>query len=117
MAVYDLAHKLADHLQKSEEYQDYSRLREQVMQDEKTRKMIREYQSLSFKANTAQSMGQETGEKDRERLEQLEELINMNTAARKFLQAEARLGVMLQDVQKIIMQDLELGLEEIDGEE
>lgn len=117
MAVYDLAHKLAEQLQKADEYQEYKKLRQEVLNDENTHKMLLEYQDLSLKVNSAKAMGQETNKEDEQRLEKLQELIGMNNTARRYLEAESRIGIMLQDIQKIMVQNLDLGLAEENREE
>ncbi len=112
MAVYDLAHKLGEHLKKSEEYQEYQDCRQEILADKDTRKMINDYQNVSLKVSTARAWGQEESEEDQKKLKKIEELVQMNKKARKYLEAEARMGVILQDIQKIIFEDLELGLVE-----
>ncbi len=119
MAVYDLAHKLGEQLKKSEEYQEYQNYRQELLKDEETKKMVDDYQNISFRVNSAKAWGQEVKEEDQKKLEKLEELVQLNIRARKYLEAETRMSIILQDIQKIIFEDLELGLfqekEEEDG--
>lgn len=112
MEIYDLAHKLAKALKESEEYQEFDQLRQKVQSDSSTVKMIKDYQMLQLQVQTAQYMGQEVDEKDQERLKKLEELINLNATVQKYLQAENRMGLLLQDIQRIMTSSLDLALKE-----
>ncbi len=119
MAVYDLAHKLGEQLKKSEEYEEYQKYRQELLKDEETRKMVEDYQNISFRVNSAKAWGQEVKEEDQKKLKKLEELVQLNNKARKYLEVESRISIILQDIQKIIFEDLDLGLlqdsEEEDG--
>lgn len=117
MAVYDLAHKLNGQLKKSEEYQEYQKYRQEILANEDTRNMINDYQNISLRISSARAWGQEVSEEEERKLEKLKELVQLNDKARKYLEAEARLGVILQDIQKIIFEDLELGLMQEEEEE
>ncbi len=112
MAVYDLAHKLGEQVKKSEEYREYQKLRQEIMEDKDTRKMITDYQNLNLQISSARAWGQEIDEDRQKKLDKLEELVRMSNKARNYLEAESRFSLMIQDIQKIIFEDLELGLEE-----
>lgn len=116
MSVYDLAHALAKALQEAEIYREYLAAKSKIVADPKMEKMLKDYQALYFKVHTAGLLGQEIKAAEKEKLEKLEDIIKLNSTIQEFLSSENRLGVMLQDVQKITTGSLDLGFDERDGE-
>lgn len=116
MSVYDLSHELARALKKSEEYERYQKIREKVLASKDTARMVQDYLNLRMKVNSAQLFGQEADTEVQEKLQKLEELVQLNGDIQTYLQAEMQMGILLQDVQRIITEDLDLGLEQ-EGEE
>ena len=115
MAVYDLAHALGKALKESEEYQSYQEVCEKIKKDPQAQKMIKEYQSLSWVIQTNSLMGQEVKPEDQEKFAKLDDLVKLNDMVQRYLKAENRLGIILQDLQKIIMGSIEVGVYEEDG--
>ncbi len=116
MSVYDLAHALAKALQEAEVYREYLAAKGKIRANPATEKMLKDYQTLYFKVHTANLLGQEIKAEEKEKLEKLEDIIKLNSMVQEFLSLENRLGVMLQDVQKITTGSLDLGFDEQDGE-
>lgn len=110
MAVYDLSHRLAKMLKKSDEYKAYLEARKQVMTDEKTKEMLLDFKKEQYKLQVKQFSGQEIDEDDKKRLTNLQEIVNLNNAIKKYMEAEYRVTILLNDVQEILFGDLEIGL-------
>ena len=55
--------------------------------------------------------GEELTSEEKDKLENLRELIELNSDIKKYLQAEYRVNILLNDIQNIIFGDLELGIE------
>ena len=102
MLIYDKAHELADEIRKSEEFMTYSRLREQVMADEKTRMLIGDYKKLQLEAQAAYLSGSTPSEETMEKIKQLGGLLAFNKDVAEYLAAEYRLQTIVGDVYKII---------------
>lgn len=112
MSVYDLAHDLARALKESTEYNQYLEVKKQIKEDSACEKMLKELEVLRFKAQQAYFSQKEMEKEDQERLSKLEELVSLNQTVKKYIQAEGQLSVIIQDIQKIIFQSLDLGLED-----
>ena len=102
MLIYDKAHELADEIRRSEEYKTYSRLKEQVMADEKTRMLIGDYKKLQLEAQAAYLSGSTPSEETMEKIKQLGGLLAFNKDVAEYLAAEYRLQTIVGDVYKII---------------
>ena len=57
-----------------------------------------------------QMSGQELSEEEQEDMEQLKNLVDLNSDIKEYLEAEYRMSVMLNDLQKILFGDLEIGV-------
>lgn len=112
MSVHDLANRLARQIKKSDEYKDYLDKKEKVLKNEKTKEMLMDFQQEQMKLQAKQLSGEDLTEEEKEKLENLRELIDLNADIKKYLQAEYRVNILLNDVQKIIFGDLELGIED-----
>ena len=110
MSTYDMAHKLAKEIKNSDEYEDYKDKREKVLADEKAKEMLFDYQKQEQKLQSKHISGEELTEEEREEFENLRNLIQMNTKIKNYLEAEQRISVMLNDLQRILFGDLEFGI-------
>ena len=118
MGVYDTANRLAREIKNSDEYTKYQEIRETILEDESTKEMIKDYMEKQMKIQQKQMSGQEPTEEEKEELENLRNLVDLNSEVKEYLQAEYRMSVMLNDLQEILFGDLEIGVlneeEEVD---
>ena len=91
---YSAAHNLARAIRDSEEYQTYHRLKDEVMQDETTAALIREYRKLQVSLQMAAMAGQQPDSTDMQRFSGITTVL--------FAQTEMRLQQALADIFKII---------------
>ena len=107
--VYDTANQLAKELKQSEEYREFKKLREQIMENDTTKSLLAEYHRLQIKAQAAAV----SGKKDDETLEKLQkigEVLQLNKEASDYLLSEFRLNRMLGDVYKILAEAIDVDL-------
>ncbi|ADQ15240.1 YlbF family regulator [Halanaerobium hydrogeniformans] len=118
MSVYDHARRLQRKLKDSKEYQNYQELREKVMEKSGSKKMLIDYQNLMMKLQNKRIAGEELAEEDKEKLQNLQNLIEINSNVKKYLEAEYQLSKMINDIQKIVFSELEIGIaeEELEAE-
>ncbi|KXS48563.1 MAG: hypothetical protein A8274_93 [Halanaerobium sp. 4-GBenrich] len=112
MSVQDTARRLQRKLKNSDEYQNYLELRKKVMAKEGSKKMLRDYQNLMMEMQTKRMSGEELSEEDKEKLQNLQNFIEINNNVKKYLEAEYSLSKMINDIQKIIFSDIEVGIPE-----
>ena len=112
MSVHDTARRLQRQLKNSDQYQNYLELRKKVMAKEGSKKMLRDYQNLMMEMQTKRMSGEELSEEDKEKLQNLQNFIEINNNVKKYLEAEYALSQTIQDIQKIIFSDIEVGIPE-----
>ncbi|CCU77814.1 hypothetical protein HSACCH_00185 [Halanaerobium saccharolyticum subsp. saccharolyticum DSM 6643] len=119
MSVEATAQRLKKKLENSDEYQNYLELRKKVMAKEGSKKMLLDYQNLMMEMQTKRMSGEELSEEDKERLQNLQNFIEINNNVKKYLEAEYNVSKMINDVQKTIFSDIEVGIpeEELKNEE
>lgn len=112
MSVHDTARRLQRKLKNSDQYQNYLELRKKVMAKEGSKKMLLDYQNLMMEMQTKRMSGEELSEEDKEKLQKLQNFIEINNNVKKYLEAEYALSQTIQDIQKIIFSDIEVGISE-----
>jgi cell fate (sporulation/competence/biofilm development) regulator YlbF (YheA/YmcA/DUF963 family) len=116
MSVYDTARRLERKLKDSDQYQKYQELRKKIQDNSGSKKMLIDYQNLMMEMQTKRMSGEELNEEDKEKLQNLQNLIEINNNVKKYLEAEYQLSQMINDLQKIIFSDLEIGIIEDENE-
>lgn len=102
MNPYDQAHELARSLKESEEYLEYTRLREIAYEESTNRALLDEYKRLQFKLQAKVASGETLPEEDFQRLQQIGTLLQFNPDVSAYLMAEFRFQRMLSDIFKIL---------------
>ena len=100
--VYTTAHLLAREIRQSEEYETYHRLQEDVMADETTAALIREYKKLQVTLQMAMMAGQQADSEDMQRFSGISSLLFAKPEVQQYLLAEMRLQQAMADIFKII---------------
>ena len=117
MSVYDTANRLAREIKNSDEYQKYKEIREKILADTSTKNMLKDYMEKQMNLQQKQMSGQEPTQEEKEELENLRELVDLNSDIKEYLEAEYRMSVMLNDLQEILFGDLEIGVMEEEEED
>ena len=109
---YSAAHNLARAIRDSEEYRTYHGLKDEVMADETTAALIKEYKKLQVTLQMAAMSGQEPDSTDMQRFSGITTLLFANQDVSQYLLAEMRLQQALADIFKIITDaaDIDLGI-------
>ncbi len=110
MSVYDIANRLARALKKSDQYEGYKQIRKKIMTDERKKEMLQDYQQQQMKLQSKQLSGEELTAEEKEKFENLREIIELNSDVKKYLESEYQISILLNDIQNIIFSDLEIGI-------
>ena len=102
MNPYDQAHALARSLKDSEEYREYSRLKQLAYEDATNKALLDEYKKLQFRMQTKMAAGESMAQDDMQRLQQIGMVLQFNPDVSAFLMAEFRFQRMLTDIFKIL---------------
>ena len=90
-----MAHRLAQDIRQSEEYQTYHGLKDEVMGDETTAALIKEYKKLQVKLQMGAVAGHQPESEDMQRFQGITSLLFTNPEVSRFMLAEMRLQQML----------------------
>ena len=114
---YSTAHRLAQEIKNSEEYQTYHGLKESVMGDETTAALIREYRKLQITLQMAMMSGRAAETEDQQRFSGISTLLFSKPEVSQFLLAEMRLQQALADIFRIVTEaaGVEMNLPGMDG--
>lgn len=99
---YDAAHRLADEIRRSEEYETYHRLHDGVMSDPTQAALIEEYRRLSVTMQMAVLNGQQAPAEDTQRFSMLTTLLFSKQEVSEYLLSELRLQQALSDIIRIV---------------
>ncbi len=115
---YSAAHALAQAIRRSEEYQTYHGLKEEVMGEETTAALIREYRKLQITLQMSMMSGQQASAEDQQRFSGISALLFSKPEVSQFLLAEMRLQQALADIFRIVTEaaDVEMNIPGLDGQ-
>lgn len=102
MNPYDQAQALANSLRESDEYREYSRLKEIAYEDATNKALLDEYKKLQFRLQTKLASGESMPQGEMQRLQQIGTLLQFNPDVANYLMAEFRFQRMLTDIFKIL---------------
>ncbi|MEG2189393.1 MAG: YlbF family regulator, partial [Christensenella sp.] len=77
--VYDKANELASLIKQSEEYKEYSKIKDEVYEDEQNQRMIKDYKKLQFEAQAAYLTGQEPNAELMDKIKKMGEVLQFNS--------------------------------------
>lgn len=102
MNPYDAAHRLAKDLRESPEYKEMKAAQKALKEEDSARKMLLDFRGKQLELQKQKLSGLEVSREQEEKMEKLLEVVSMNLTIKRFLQAEYKVAVLLQDIQKII---------------
>lgn len=107
MTIYDKAYELARAIRESAEFKDIKEARASVDADPDSRRMLDNFRSKQMEFQQKMMSGEMPPKEELERMEKLYEVISLNASVRKLFEAERRLSVIMEDVQKIMAEPLQ----------
>lgn len=99
---YDQAHELARAIRASDAFGSMKTAKDQIGSDEQAKRMLNDFHVKQFEFETKRLMGQEPTTEEQEGLQKLYDILQLHAPVRDYLMAEYQLGVLMQDVQKIL---------------
>lgn len=108
---YSAAHRLAQEIRQSEEYQTYHRLKDEVTADETVAALIKEYKKLQIQLQMAAMAGQQPDGEDMQRFSGISALLFGKPEVSQYLLAEMRLQQAMADIFKIITDAADLDMQ------
>lgn len=102
MNFYDKMHELARCLKETKEYKDYINLKNELKLDDKSYGMIKDFKEKQREQQIKYLNGQEVTKEEQEAMQNLYSILIQNEKARKLLECEMKINVLLADMQKIM---------------
>ena len=108
--VHDYAHNLARALRESPEYKAFAAAKARVKENATGRQMIKDYHNKQLEVQSEVLQGKEPSAAQQEGLQRLYTIIQGSADVRDYLQAEARVGTLLNDIYRILGEAVDLEL-------
>lgn len=108
--VHDYAHNLARALRESPEVRSFSAAKAKIKGNSPAEQMVADIHKRQMELQTLAMQGKEPSPEQKEALERLYGVIQGHPDVRDYLMAEQRLGILLNDIYKIIGDAVDLDL-------
>jgi cell fate (sporulation/competence/biofilm development) regulator YlbF (YheA/YmcA/DUF963 family) len=105
--IHDFAHSLARALRDSPENKGFQAAKAKIKGKSGAERMIADFHKKQLELQTQAMQGKEPTQQQKDALEQLYGVIQGDPDVRDYLMAEQRLGVVLNDVNKIIAEAID----------
>ncbi|SES92974.1 YlbF family regulator [Paenibacillus sp. NFR01] len=106
MNVIDKAHELARAIKESSEVADIAGAMRVIEADPESKAMLDNFRSKQIELQQQMMNGEMPPQEEMEKMEKLFEVLNLNLGIRRLFEAERRLSVVIEDVNKIITESL-----------
>lgn len=106
--LYDRIHELARALRASSEYAAWQKAQKELAKNKESQKILHDFQAKQMEMQTMQMLEKEIPEAKKEEFKKMLDLLQFHPTVQEYLEAEFRLGQILEDIQKIITDVLDL---------
>ncbi len=100
--IYDTINNLGTSLKQTEEYKEYISLKEDIKKDEKLYQMLKDFKEKQANYQLNYMNGVKMDDEQTKSMENLYSIIIQNESARKLLESEMKINVILADINKVI---------------
>ncbi|MGE5397416.1 MAG: YlbF family regulator [Chitinophagales bacterium] len=111
MKVYDKAHETARALKECQQYQGYLEIRNRLKENDKAWEMFKNFRAKQTEVQRMILSGEEPPAQRLEEIEKLAGIVLSSEQVGDFLRAEMELIKVVEDIQRIIIQAIDLELE------
>jgi cell fate (sporulation/competence/biofilm development) regulator YlbF (YheA/YmcA/DUF963 family) len=108
MNVYDKAYELANAIRQLPEYKAFKEAYQKINENEQNKKMLEDFRKKQLEIQAKELSGEKVDPKEKEVLEKLWEILNLNPEISSYLSLEYALGKIMDDILKIIMEPMEM---------
>ena len=108
---YQSVYTLAEELKKSEAYEEYSRLKEEVEEDETQKLLLQKYRGMQMNLQMSALAQKSPSQEEMDSFGALNSLLYANPKVSQYLLAEMRLQQAIAEIIKILTQSLGLSLD------
>lgn len=105
--LYDAAYELEKAIRLSDEYKLLKQMYDDVNADDSARKMFESFRDIQMKLQQKQMMGEEISQEEVDRAQKTVALVQQHDKISKLMQAEQRMGMIIGEINQLIMKPLE----------
>ena len=102
MNVYDEVNNLARAIKDSNEYQEYKKIKEEIIKDPSLKARIDEFEKIRYEEQLLAMQGERQSEEKIAKLQELYKILVQNSDVKEYFDKEVKFNVMIADVNKII---------------
>ncbi|CAM3367409.1 MULTISPECIES: YlbF family regulator [Paenibacillus] len=106
MNIYDKAHDLAKAMKESQEVQEITAAMKLVEADPDSKRMLDDFRQRQMEMQQRMMSGDMPSQDEMEKMEKSFEVLSLNLNIRRLFDAERRLSIIIEDVNKIISDSL-----------
>lgn len=107
MNIYDKAHELAKAMKETAEFAELKQAKQSIEADPEAKRMLQDFRTQQVELQEKMMAGEMPPQEEMEKAEKLFQILNMNPIINSMFDAERRLSVMMQDINRIITEPLE----------
>ena len=102
MNVYDAVNNLARAIKDSNEYQEYKKIKEEIIKDPSLKARFDEFEKIRYEEQLLAMQGERQSEEKIAKLQELYKILVQNSDVKEYFDKEVKFNVMIADVNKII---------------
>lgn len=106
MNVYDKAYELAKAIKESNEFVACKKVADELASDPDGKRMMDDFRGRQMEFQQKMMSGETPSPEDMEKMQKLYEVLNMNPSITRLFEAERRLSVIIEDINRIIMEPI-----------
>lgn len=107
MNIYDKANDLAKAMRESQEVQEITAAIKLIEADPESKQMLDNFRERQMEVQQRMMSGDMPSQEEMEKMEKLFEVLSLNLNIRRLFDAERRLSIIIEDVNKIISDSLQ----------
>ncbi|SMF76551.1 Cell fate regulator YlbF, YheA/YmcA/DUF963 family (controls sporulation, competence, biofilm development) [Paenibacillus uliginis N3/975] len=107
MNIYDKANDLARAMKESQEVQEITSAMKLIEADPESKQMLDSFRERQMEVQQRIMTGDMPSQEEMEKMEKLFEVLSLNLNIRRLFDAERRLSIIIEDVNKIISDSLQ----------
>lgn len=108
MNVYDKAHELSAAIKESQEFKEYDSLKKEIEKNPEINSMMKDFQNKQIALQAKQFAGEKIDAEDMKHIQELYQIVLKDPTAARYMQAEMRFSLMINDVYKIIGETIDI---------
>lgn len=102
MNFHDKVHELVKCFKETNEYKDYISLKNEIKEDETSYNMLKDFKEKQREHQIKYINGEEVSKEEQSSMHNLYSILVQNDKAKKLLESEMKIDVLLADMQKIM---------------